>query len=112
MPPSYGALRRGGMIHPDVRSIALPRKVASIFITLACFLAASSVRAAEQPSAAAMWRSAAEADVEAAARLIGDDHPAMVPEVGDTGFRTAFEAAHRLAAERARAVDSAAGYAA
>jgi hypothetical protein len=57
-----------------------------------------------------MWRSAAEADVEAAARLIGDDHPAMIPEVGDGDFRAAFETAHKLATERARAVDSAAGY--
>lgn len=100
------------MTHPVFESLAHSRKAASIFAALACLLAASQVRAEEPPSAAAVWRWAAEADVEAAARIIGGDHPAMVPEVGDTGFRDAFEAAHKLAAERARTVDSAESYAA
>lgn len=94
------------------QSSALRRKNACIVVPFACLLAASPARAAEQPSAAALWRWAAEADVEAAARLIGDDHPAMLPEVGDTGFKATFDAAHMLAAERARVVDNAAGYSA
>lgn len=100
------------MIRLAFQSWARFRKIAPILAALACFLAAYPARAGEQPSAAAIWRSAAQADVEAAARLIGDDHPAMLPEVGDTGFRAAFDKAHKLAAERARAVENAAGYAA
>jgi hypothetical protein len=98
------------MIPPVFQPSAVRRIVASILFPVACLLAAYPVGAAEKPSVGAMWRTAAEADVEAAARLIADDHPAMLPEAGDTGFRVAFETAHKLAVERARAVDSAAGY--
>jgi hypothetical protein len=83
-------------------------------------LPAPSVRSATrqaQPAGlaaegAAFWRDAAVADVAAAYRLLRDNHPGMVPAVGDAGFRNAVEEAHAQAARRAGSVVSYDGYAA
>jgi Peptidase family S41 len=61
---------------------------------------------------AAFWRASARDDVEAAYRMIREDHPGAAPEVGDGRFLQTLEEAHTLAARGASQVDSFAGYAA
>jgi hypothetical protein len=80
--------------------------------------------AAEQPAAtpaaatpaaarsAAFWRASLRDDVEAAYRMLRDDHPGAAPEAGDRLFQRTLEEAHELAARSASQVDSFAGYAA
>ncbi len=65
-----------------------------------------------KPAPTAFWRDAAEMDVEAAYRMLRDDHPGAAPEVGDTAFRATLEQAHAVAAARARHITSYEGYAA
>jgi len=65
-----------------------------------------------QAQAAGFWRAAAQTDVEAAYALIEENHPGVLPEVGDPAFRAALEAAHAAARARAGDVDSYEGYAA
>src|SRR6201996_3216572 len=73
-------------------------------------------RAAVAPTAvarsAAFWRASASDDVEAAYRMLREDHPGAAPEVGDRQFQKTLEEAHTLAASGALQVDSFAGYAA
>src|ERR1700753_3793738 len=52
------------------------------------------------------WAPIATADIDAAWRLIEDNHPGAVPEVGDTVFRRRLEQAHAIALQRARTVTS------
>lgn len=65
-----------------------------------------------QAEAIHFWRAAAEADVEAAYALIRDNHPGMVPELGDLAFRQSVAAAYARARAQAAAVASYEGYAA
>jgi Peptidase family S41 len=61
---------------------------------------------------AAFWRASVLDDVEAAYRMLREDHPGAAPEVGDGQFQKTLEEAHRLAAGGALQVDSFAAYAA
>jgi hypothetical protein len=88
-------------------------------LALALSIAACSAASAQTstpsttaPRGAAFWRSAARVDVEAAYRMLREDHPAAVPEVGDRKFRETLVQAHTLAAQRAATVTSFSGYAA
>jgi hypothetical protein len=47
---------------------------------------------------AAFWRASAIDDVEAAYRMLREDHPGAAPEVGDGQFQKTLEEAHTLAA--------------
>ncbi|WP_293382953.1 S41 family peptidase [Phenylobacterium sp.] len=58
------------------------------------------------------WGAITAADVEAAYRLIRDNHPGATPEIGDPAFRRALEAAHAQAQARAHEATSYQGYAA
>jgi hypothetical protein len=77
---------------------------------LAGLLTAAPVLAAPEPvtvhsdlaaEAARYWRDATTVDVAAAYALLRDNHPGMVPELGDEVFRSAVEAAHATAESRA-----------
>src|SRR5438445_4882339 len=85
------------------------------FICLIAFVATFAVAQPSNPiqvQAADFWRAAAQADVEAAYTLIEENHPGVVPEVGDTPFRAALAAAHIAAQARAADVTSLEGYSA
>jgi hypothetical protein len=58
------------------------------------------------------WKQAAISDVEAAYRMLRDDHPGAAPQFGDAAFRRTLASAHALAAARAKTVSSFAGYSA
>jgi hypothetical protein len=96
--------------------IALLR-VSMITIT-GCALAAAGSAAPQTAvtqaasRSAAFWRASAIDDVEAAYRMLREDHPGAAPEVGDGQFQKTLEEAHTLAASGALQVDSFAGYAA
>jgi hypothetical protein len=88
-------------------------------ITIAgCALAAAESAAPQSAvtqaasRSAAFWRASALDDVEAAYRMLREDHPGAAPEVGDGQFRKTLEEAHTVAASGALQVDSFAGYAA
>ncbi|MGZ8369618.1 MAG: hypothetical protein ACXWVH_01015, partial [Caulobacteraceae bacterium] len=50
---------------------------------------------------AAHWRALTRMDVEGARKLLTDNHPAAVPEMGDTVFLANLDAGYRTALERA-----------
>jgi hypothetical protein len=84
-----------------------------------CALAAAGESPAPQTAitqaasrSAAFWRAATVDDVEAAYRMLREDHPGAAPEVGDRQFQKTLLEAHTLAASGALQVDSFAGYAA
>ena len=87
---------------------------ATIIVTLAPVAQGQESAAAIgfKPAPTAFWRDSAKMDVEAAYRMLHDDHPGAAPEVGDTAFRATLEQAHAVAAARARQISSYEGYAA
>ena len=58
------------------------------------------------------WRTLTRIDVDAAYRLLKDNHPAAVAEAGDAKFASALEAAHIKALLRAATVTNIEGYSA
>ena len=56
------------------------------------------------------WSAIATQDVEAAYRLLRDNHPGAAPELHDLEFQLRLKNAHILALERARTVTSYQGY--
>ena len=84
------------------------------FIAVTTFLVATLATAQPpnpiQAQAADFWRAATQADIEAAYTLIEENHPGVVPEIGDTAFRAALETAHATARVRAANVNSLEGY--
>ncbi len=70
--------------------------------------AAQSERAA--PEGAAHWRSMAALDLEAAYRLVLDNHPGATSELGDDQLRSGLAAAIERSRAKAAQVDSYAGY--
>jgi hypothetical protein len=66
--------------------------------------------AAQQRDTAVLWQEMTRADVEAAYRLLFEDHPGSVPAAGDAAFRQALQHAHATALERAPQVKSIDGY--
>lgn len=79
---------------------------------LAGALAASLLMAGatEPETAAAHWRGLTLIDVEAAHRMLVEDHPGADPEVGDTRFRERLAAAYATARKRAALTESYQGY--
>lgn len=71
----------------------------------AAFLAAAP--AAAQPTD---WTVLTRNDVEAAYRILSEDHPALSAELDDRAFRARIEAARTLALSRAAQVNSAGGH--
>ena len=78
----------------------------------AAALCAGAPAAGQADSAARHWQALTAVDVEAAHRMLVEDHPGAVPEVGDEAFRRRLAAAHAVALERARQASSFEGYAA
>ncbi|HEX9963714.1 MAG TPA: S41 family peptidase [Allosphingosinicella sp.] len=72
--------------------------------------AALTATAAQAQDPAAHWRALTLMDVEAAHRMLAEDHPGAAPEVGDAAFRERLAAAHAAARKRAALVDSYEGY--
>jgi len=64
------------------------------------------------PDTATPWRTLTRIDVDAAYRLLKDNHPAATAEAGDAKFVSALEAAHAKALQRAAAVTNIDGYSA
>jgi len=58
----------------------------------------------------AAWQALTRADVDAAYRLLKDNHPAAAPEANDPAFVTALDRAHRQALLRADTVRTMDGY--
>ena len=89
-----------------------------LFVAFAMTVAAAAAVAqvpswgvdAFQAPADPRWRPIAEQDVEAAYRLLRDNHPGAAPELHDLAFQQRLSNAHTLALKRARAVTSYQGY--
>jgi len=78
------------------------------FMILAAAMAAVTPARAED--AATHWRALTLLDVEAAHRMLAEDHPGSAPEVGDTQFRNRLAAAYATARQRAALTGSYQGY--
>jgi hypothetical protein len=76
------------------------------FTILAAVLAAP----AQAQDPAPQWRALTLLDVEAAHRMLVEDHPGAAPEVGDTQFRERLAAAYAVARRRAALAESYEGY--
>lgn len=59
---------------------------------------------------AGLWQAMTTADVEAAHRILREDHPGSAAEAGDAPFRQILQTAYRTARSRAAQVNSIAGY--
>ena len=75
---------------------------------LACMGVTSAV--AQSTNTQAQWREMTRADVEAAYRLLMEDHPALSRTMNDTAFRSRLEAGRTLALQRADQVQTIEGY--
>jgi hypothetical protein len=73
-------------------------------------LAAQVADERNRDDVAAHWRAITAIDLEAAYRLIHDNHPGAAREVRDTGFQGRLEAAHSAALERTTHVTDVNGY--
>lgn len=80
------------------------------WILLACALFAFAGPAAAQNGAASQWRELTRGDIEAAYRLLVEDHPALSQTINDRAFRSRLEAGRTLALERADQVQTIEGY--
>ncbi len=81
-------------------------------LAAAMALCAAAPAAAQADSAARHWQALTRLDVEAAHRMLTEDHPGAVPEVGDEAFRRRLASAYAVAVERAGQVRSFEGYSA
>jgi hypothetical protein len=75
---------------------------------LAAFIVGGA--AAAEPDTAPHWRTLAQVDVEAAYKLLLEDHPGAATEVGDEAFQRQLASAYAAAKGRAAKVDSYDGY--
>ena len=82
------------------------RNLTSMLVALLLF----PVAARAEDSAAAHWRALTQMDVEAAHKLLLDDHPAATPEAKDPFFPDALRKAYADARTRAAKVTSYPGY--
>ncbi len=71
---------------------------------------AAAIPAHAQDPAAIHWRALTLIDVEAAHRMLAEDHPGAAPEVGDVQFQSRLAAAYAVARQRAALTDSHEGY--
>jgi Peptidase family S41 len=78
-----------------------------VFMGLLCLPLAAK---AQDNAAAAHWRALTQIDVEAAHKLLSDDHPAATPEAKDPFFPDALKKAYADARARAAKVTSFPGY--
>lgn len=76
-------------------------------MTLAAIFAATPAQAQDVLT---HWRALTLLDVEAAHRMLAEDHPGAAPEVGDTEFRKRLAAAYAVARRRAALAESYEGY--
>ena len=79
-------------------------------VALVAALAFAAVPAPAQDEIARHWQALARIDVDAAYRMLREDHPGSVEELGDAAFRARLEAAYAAARERAARIDSVNGY--
>ncbi|HEU0097343.1 MAG TPA: S41 family peptidase [Allosphingosinicella sp.] len=73
---------------------------------------AAAPAAGQADSAARHWQGLTQVDVEAAHRMLSEDHPGAAPEAGDEAFRRRLASAYSVALGRARQVGSFEGYSA
>src|SRR5580658_8807414 len=76
------------------------------------FFFAGIAAAGAAPDTNAAWQTLARIDVDAAYRLLKDNHPAATVEAGDAAFVASLEAAHAKALRRAAMVTNIEGYSA
>lgn len=76
-------------------------------VAICAAVVAASPAVAESP---AEWAALTERDVEAAYRLLNEDHPALSAEIDDRAFRARIDAARTLALSRAKQVTADGGY--
>ncbi len=74
-----------------------------------CALFGAVERAGAEPTPAE-WAALTQGDVEAAYRILNEDHPALSAEIGDRAFRARIEAARTLALSRSQQVTTQGGY--
>ena len=79
-------------------------------IACTAILTAHAALAGTPKSPAQAWQALTRIDVQAAYRLLEDNHPGALPQTGDTAFRTALRSAHVLALKRAAVVRGYPGY--
>lgn len=79
-------------------------------LILACALACAAATPATAQDTAAHWREMTRADIEAAYRLLTEDHPALSNTINDTAFRARLDAGRTLALQRAEQVQTIEGY--
>lgn len=87
------------------------RLLAATALAWATLLPSATALAATAPDTRALWRSMTEADLEAAYRLIADNHPGSVPALNDQDFQRRLAEGHALARKRAASVETYGGYA-
>lgn len=87
-----------------------PARPLAVLLLASAAVAPFALHAADAPHAAAFFRDAAIADVEAAIDLIERNHPGAAPELGDAPFLHRLSDAGALARERAPRVRTAAGH--
>lgn len=87
------------------------RLIATVFATAAVLAPFASRAVAEgSPATAAAWQALTRIDVQAAYRLLEDNHPGALPQTGDAVFRAALKSARALALKRATEVRGYPGY--
>lgn len=93
----------------DLARFTTPLRQCVVALAAAAALAVAPPAAADAVEA---WRLLTRADVDAAYRLLLEDHPAGSRELDDAGFRQTLREAYRIARERAGQVVDYDGYAA
>ena len=85
------------------------RLLLSTFLTLA-LMSVSAAKPSGAPAAAEAWRLMTQVDIDAAYRLLKDNHPGAVAETNDPQFVSALAVAHAAALQRAQVVSNYEGY--
>lgn len=78
----------------------------AIAAVLICSAVGARADDAARAAAAEHWRSLARLDLDAAYALLKDNHPAMVPELGDSAFIARIDAAYAEAQKRIASIDN------
>jgi hypothetical protein len=83
-------------------------RIVRAFIAVCAWITGSASAIAEPTPAE--WAGLTATDVEAAYRILSEDHPALSAEIGDGAFRARIDAARSLALSRAKQVTTDGGY--
>jgi hypothetical protein len=93
-----------------VRSYRLIAILAVTAAVLTTYATRPVAQAGPLVATARPWQMLTRIDVEAAYRLLEDNHPGALSQTGDTAFRAALKSAHALALKRAAVVQGYPGY--